>query len=99
MIKIENDCVDCGLPCRFGSCPYYRVEHHYCDKCGYEDVLYDFFDEELCKDCLMEEISVTDDADCCDECGDNEDIELYEYDGRHLCENCLLKDFPISSEE
>ncbi len=94
MIRIECDCVDCGLPCKFGGCPYYRVEHYYCDKCGYEDELYEFGDKELCKDCLMEEMSISDSEDCCDECGQEEDT-LYQCDDRQLCENCLFQEFPV----
>lgn len=36
MIVIENDCVDCGLPCIGNACPYRNVERHYCDRCGTE---------------------------------------------------------------
>lgn len=55
MIKYENDCVDCGLPCRGSSCPYRHVKHYYCDKCG-EDVeeLYDYDNQELCEECAIE---------------------------------------------
>jgi hypothetical protein len=54
MQRIENDCVNCGLPCIGDSCPYRNVTHFYCDKCGIEDKLYLFEDEELCKDCIDE---------------------------------------------
>lgn len=52
MKKIENDCVDCGLPCLGNSCPYRNVPHYYCDRCGNEVDLYHFNDEELCLDCI-----------------------------------------------
>lgn len=55
MIKIENDCVDCGLPCIGISCRYSRATHYYCDRCKVEcDTLYDWYGEELCKNCYIE---------------------------------------------
>ena len=36
MIKIENDCVGCGLPCLGSACPYREVPYFYCDDCEYE---------------------------------------------------------------
>ena len=52
MIKIENECVNCGLPCIFSACPYYKVVRFYCDECNDEAELYFFDDEELCLDCI-----------------------------------------------
>ena len=55
MVKIENHCVDCGLPCLGKACPNREVEVHYCDKCGEE--LEDIFEvdgEELCEECLKD---------------------------------------------
>ena len=54
MIKYEDQCVDCGLPCLGSSCPYRNVEVHYCDHCDeelYEDI-YVVDGEELCEGCL-----------------------------------------------
>lgn len=49
-----TECVDCGLPCLFESCPYYKVVQYYCDDCKNEsDELYDFYGEQLCADCLL----------------------------------------------
>ena len=55
MIRYENQCVDCGLPC-FSSCPYKNVEVHYCDHCDAEmyEEIYQVDGEELCEDCLKE---------------------------------------------
>lgn len=53
MIKYENDCVSCGFPCKFNSCPYYSAPHYYCDRCGDEDELYEYEDEQLCENCLL----------------------------------------------
>lgn len=55
MIKIENHCVSCGLPCLGSSCPNRNVEVCYCDKCKTElshNEIYDVDGEELCEDCL-----------------------------------------------
>lgn len=52
---IENDCVDCGLPC-FDNCPYKRVPHYYCDECNEEGPLYYLDGQELCEHCLLEKM-------------------------------------------
>lgn len=55
MIKYENECVDCGLPCLGSSCPNRNVKRIYCDKCGDEaEHIYYFDDQELCIDCIEE---------------------------------------------
>ena len=56
MRKIENDCVDCGLPCLGEGCPYRNVPHYYCDKCGDEAPLYHYDGEELCINCIEEKL-------------------------------------------
>ena len=59
MIKVENECVDCGLPCMHESCPNYAVTRLYCDECGDEaDILYWFEDEQLCLDCIEGRLEV-----------------------------------------
>ena len=51
MIRYENDCVGCDIPCI--DCGRKRTPHYYCDKCGWEyDTLYQYDDEQLCIDCL-----------------------------------------------
>lgn len=53
MIMTENECVDCGLPCLYESCPYWAVMRYYCDKCGEEqDTLYWWDGQQLCLDCI-----------------------------------------------
>ena len=53
MIKTENECCDCGLPCIYESCIYWAVTRFYCDECKNEcDVLYHFDWQELCLDCI-----------------------------------------------
>ena len=43
MLKYENDCVNCALPCI--DCGRKHVPHMYCDSCGEEtDVLYHMID-------------------------------------------------------
>lgn len=34
IIKYENECVSCDLPCIDDICPYARVSYCYCDYCG-----------------------------------------------------------------
>ena len=48
-----NECVDCGLPCLYTSCPYYNVERFHCDECGDEITLYEYENRELCEFCLL----------------------------------------------
>lgn len=54
MIKKENECVDCGLPCLGSSCPNRNVIRIYCDKCGSEGKIYHYDGEHLCIDCIEE---------------------------------------------
>ena len=56
MIKVENECVDCGLPCLGSACRYSRVTRYYCDECGEETELYHFEGEELCIDCIIDSL-------------------------------------------
>lgn len=63
MLKYENECVDCGLPCLGNSCPNRRVPRYYCDKCGDEAKLYYFDDEELCLNCIEEKLDVVEGSD------------------------------------
>jgi hypothetical protein len=52
VIKFENECVDCGLPCIHSSCPNYCVPRLYCDECNDETELFWYDDEQLCIDCI-----------------------------------------------
>ena len=63
MKRIENECVDCGLPCRGSSCPNSNVIRYYCDRCGNEDTLYYYDNEELCEECLLKNFEVVEDSD------------------------------------
>jgi hypothetical protein len=56
MKQIENDCVDCGLPCLGNGCPYRNVLQFYCDECGDETELYHFNGKELCLDCIKDSL-------------------------------------------
>ena len=52
MVKYENECCDCGLPCLGRSCPNRNVKHLYCDECGSDvDELWDG----LCEECFIED--------------------------------------------
>lgn len=55
MIKVENHCVDCGMPCLGAACPNFAVSVPYCDRCGDElDEVYVVDDEDLCERCLKD---------------------------------------------
>lgn len=58
MISIENECVDCGLPCLYESCPYWAVKRYYCDECEEEKKLFYFNGREMCLDCIEQELEV-----------------------------------------
>lgn len=58
MKRTTSECVDCGLPCIGTACRYYKVTRYYCDRCGYEEKLYHYNDEELCADCLLSEFEI-----------------------------------------
>lgn len=61
MKKTENECVGCtnvGLYCLGSSCPNRNVIRFYCDKCGDETTLYNYYGEELCQECLLSEFEI-----------------------------------------
>lgn len=51
MIKYENQCVNCELPCLGDSCPFLNVPIHYCDDCEKEYAVCTVDGKELCLDC------------------------------------------------
>ena len=53
VIKIEDDCVDCGKPCLGSGCPYHNVQHYYCDECEEEVQLYNYEGKQLCAECIL----------------------------------------------
>ena len=57
MLKKENHCVDCDIPCIGSSCSNKDVLVYYCDSCGDEidfDEVYEVDGDDLCEDCLKE---------------------------------------------
>lgn len=56
MIEVTNECVDCGKPCLGNACPYKRVTRFCCDRCGEEGALYHYDGEELCIDCIKDDL-------------------------------------------
>ena len=58
LIVIESDCVDCPkeLGCVFTACPYYQVKRYYCDRCESEEDLYYWDGEQLCADCILQQL-------------------------------------------
>ena len=63
MVKVENECVDCGLPCIGSSCPYMNVTRYYCDDCYDEATLYEYDGQELCADCVLKRLPVVEGSD------------------------------------
>ena len=59
MVREENRCVECGLPCIGAACRHHNVEVHYCDDCGEEGTEIVIDGVELCRKCataaLMDE--------------------------------------------
>ena len=55
MRRIENQCVDCGLPCY--GCSYSHVEVRYCDECGTEGAEYVMDNDDLCEDCAEKRLN------------------------------------------
>lgn len=54
MIKFEDECVGCDLPCLGNVCNYKHVPHLYCDDCGSDvDILYTDNNSQLCVDCYL----------------------------------------------
>ena len=54
MVKIENQCVDCGLPCMGKQCPYMNVETVICDSCGSQEGQYRINGKDYCESCAAE---------------------------------------------
>lgn len=63
MIRYENECVSCGLPCLGSSCPNRNVIHYYCDCCGCEEKLYHYDNIEICEECLLKNFEVVNGSD------------------------------------
>lgn len=55
--RIENQCVDCGLPCLGSSCPNRNVPVDYCDDCGNEGAEYHIDGADLCESCAEKRIN------------------------------------------
>lgn len=57
MIKIENDCVGCDLPCLGTTCPHREIPYFYCDDCEYEcEELFHYEEQQLCIDCIVKRL-------------------------------------------
>lgn len=65
MKRIEDECVGCPpeIGCLGRSCPNRNVVHYYCDKCGDETTLYDYYGEEICEECLLKEFEIVEGSD------------------------------------
>jgi hypothetical protein len=61
--KTENECVNCALPCIGSSCKYANVTRYYCDYCGDEATLYHYEGDEICVDCLLQNLEIVEGSD------------------------------------
>lgn len=54
----EDMCVNCPreMGCLGNSCPYKNVAVDYCDQCGSDNAKYILDGDELCEDCVKEEL-------------------------------------------
>ena len=53
MVRTENECCGCELPCIYESCPFWAVSRFYCDECdSEEDTLYWWDGQQLCLGCV-----------------------------------------------
>lgn len=65
MKRVENECVCCppDMGCIGNACPYVNVARYYCDICGEEDVLYHYDGQELCIECIRNQLDVVEGSD------------------------------------
>lgn len=87
MTTYINNCVSCGLPCD-SRCSLSHEAVAVCDRCGKEEQLYQFEGQELCAECIAEQLPIKK-TDYCEECDGME--ELSEYEDEYLCLDCILR--------
>lgn len=65
MRKVENECVCCApeLGCLGKYCSKRNVVRFYCDRCEEETLLYQYYGEELCEECLLKEFQIVEGSD------------------------------------
>jgi hypothetical protein len=58
MIKIVRECVGCPpeMGCNKQTCSYWNSVRFYCDRCGKEETLYHYDGQELCIDCITDDL-------------------------------------------
>lgn len=91
MVKREDACIHCGLPC-VDYCTYkysYCVEY-VCDKCGSsEDKLYEVEGKQLCARCALEECADEIISEYASEFANEYSDELIDEYGEKYLENML----------
>ena len=79
MIKTENACVDCQLPCLGNRCPLMNMECRVCDECGSFTAHYEIDGRDWCEDCGKEYIN-----DCFNQLTDEEKCEALGLDYKNI---------------
>jgi hypothetical protein len=75
MIRVEDDCVGCQLPCIGSACPYKNALHFYCDVCEEEvedNMLWKVDGKQVCEYCLKAHFPMVDSTDYPDKTDDPE---------------------------
>lgn len=56
MKVVENECIGCPkeFECCGKNCGNRNIPHYYCDRCDEETILYQYNEEELCIDCIID---------------------------------------------
>lgn len=95
MVRYENHCCGCQIPCIGSSCSLLSVPVAYCDRCDCEaDEFYDTADGLLCEDCYIEtELKAAEKVEGsgeCAFCGEETD-ERYMLDGEAACHDCFIE--------
>lgn len=66
MKYVDNNCINCpsmGMPCMGDICNNKETVIFKCDNCGVSDTLYKFEGQELCIDCISDELEIVEGSD------------------------------------
>ena len=66
MMRItERECINCPteMGCIGSSCKYLNVTRYYCDYCGDEATLYHYEGDEICLECMIQNLEIVEGSD------------------------------------